>query len=58
MSAYNPKFKEAFVMANTMYNSRKEDIQRFVFDYKIQEIYDANGDIYQQLTPFILIDFK
>lgn len=55
---YNPKFKEAFKMAQTMYNKHSEDIDTFVFDYKIQELYDANGEIYQQLTPFLLIDFK
>lgn len=55
---YNPKFKEAFTMANTMYNKHAEEIDRFVFDYKVQELYDSNGEIYQQLTPFLLIDFK
>lgn len=55
---YNPKFKEAFQMANNMYKAHAEEIDRFVFDYKIQELYDSQGEIYQQLTPFLLIDFK
>ncbi len=55
---YNPKFKEAFQMAQGMYSKHAEEIDRFIFDYKIQELYDNSGEVYQQLTPFVLIDFK
>ena len=56
--SYNPKFKEAFTMASNMYNKHSEEIDRFVFDYKLMEFYDQNGYLCQQLTPFLLIDFK
>ena len=55
---YKPYIKEGLAMAEKMLNKHAEDADRFIFDYKIQELYDQNGEIYQQLTPFLLIDFK
>ena len=56
--SYNPKLDKALAMAHTTYNKHSEDIERFVFDYKIQELYDDNGELYQQLTPYLLIVSK
>jgi hypothetical protein len=56
MSAYNPKIDDFIKMARETYEKHKDEISVFVADYKTQDMYDRDGNVYQQLTPYLYIE--
>ena len=52
---YNPRFREVEVKWQKMFEAHKDDFQIFYTGYHVKELYDSNGDMFQQLTPFTYI---
>lgn len=49
---------EAVKMVRDITNKHIGDIDHLLLDWVVIELYDRNGDTYQQLLPNLVIDFK
>ena len=58
MGMYNPQFDKQIAMVNTITNRHKGEIDYLLLDWVILELYDKNGEIFQQPVPKLTIDFK
>lgn len=54
-SVSNRQFKEYTKMAKQMWDSLDGDFEIFIADFKIQEVYDENGDAKTIKTPYLYV---
>ncbi len=50
------QIESAFYMANNMYLKHKKDIAHFELNWETIELFDAQGNLYQQVLPNLVID--
>jgi hypothetical protein len=55
---YNPHFDKQIKMCQDITNKHVGEIEHLVLDWIILEMFDKNGEIFQQPVPKLVIDFK
>lgn len=55
---YNPHFQKQIAMVQNITNRHVGEINELTLDWVVLELFDKNGELFQQPVPKLYIDFK